>query len=141
MFDQAWKQKLQAAQDAGCVIELLGKISSGDLIRQIGRASVVVLPSLFDEFSRALVEALVLGRPVVTTETVGAARLVHSSQAGMVVPARDGQALAEGMAHVLGNIRLFTDNAAAAGPRLAHELSPRAIALQMVRHMAEIVAP
>ncbi len=139
VFDTAWKQKLQAAQDEGCVIELLGKIPSADLIHQIRRASVVVLPSLFDEFSRALVEALVLGRPVVTTETVGAAKLVYSYQAGVVVPPRDSKGLAAGIAHVLGNIRLFTDNAGAAGPRLAHELSPHAIALQMARHLSEIV--
>ena len=139
-FARAWEEKLQAARAAACTVELPGKLPSADLITQVGRASVVVVPSRFDEFCRALVEPLVLGRPVVTTDAVGAAVLVRNAEAGVVVPAGDAAELARGIAHVLGNLLLFTDNARAIGPRLAHELSPHAIALQMARHLSEIVS-
>ncbi len=81
-------------QIAPAQIELLGKISSFEVTRQIKLASVVVVPSLFDAFSRALVESLILGRPVVTTDQVGAASLVEQHQCGLVVPAADPAALA-----------------------------------------------
>jgi glycosyltransferase involved in cell wall biosynthesis len=138
-FDRAWENKLHAARTAGCAIELLGKIPSLDLIGQIRRASVVVVPSRFDEFCRALAEPLVLGRPVVTTGTVGASIFVRHSGAGVIVPPGDAAALAHGIRQVLGDRAAFMEKARTYAPQLAHELSPHAIALQTVRHLNEIV--
>jgi glycosyltransferase involved in cell wall biosynthesis len=137
-YASLWEREVLACRDK-IRLELLGKIPAQETIAQIRRASVVVLPSLFDEFSRAAVEALVLGRPVVTTEAVGAAVLVRNANAGVTVPPGHTLELAQGIDHVLGNLALFTDNARHIGPRLAHELSPHAIALQMARHLSEIV--
>jgi glycosyltransferase involved in cell wall biosynthesis len=139
-FDRAWAMQLAASRAAGVRFELLGKLSSGEIIAQIRRASVVVLPSLYDEFSRALAEALVLGRPVVTTETVGAAPLVRDGQAGLVVPPGDAPALARALEEVLRGYKVYAQQAQTLAPRLAQELSPHAIALQMARQMVEIVA-
>jgi glycosyltransferase involved in cell wall biosynthesis len=139
-FDRAWATQLATTRAGGVKLELLGKLSSAEVIAQIRRASVVVLPSLFDEFSRALVEALVLGRPVVTTETVGAATFVRSAEAGFVVPPGDPAALAQAIEKVLRDNVTYTQNARACAPRLAHELSPHAIALQIARHLSEIVS-
>jgi glycosyltransferase involved in cell wall biosynthesis len=134
-----WEKELQVSQ--GTInLELLGKIPASETIAQIHRASVVVLPSLFDEFSRALVEALVLGRPVVTTETVGAAIFVHNADAGRVVAPGDSSLLAQAIDEVLLEQGRYAGNARAFGPRLAHELSPQAIALQIARHLSEMVA-
>jgi glycosyltransferase involved in cell wall biosynthesis len=134
-FDHAWKEGL--AQVAAPV-ELLGRIPGAETIAQIRRAAVVVLPSLFDEFSRALVEALALGRPVVTTETVGAATFVRNAEAGLVVPPGDAGALRGAILEVLRHHARYLENARFAAPRLAHELSPHAIALQIARHLSEI---
>jgi glycosyltransferase involved in cell wall biosynthesis len=139
-FDRAWATRLATARSSGARLELLGRIPSAEVIAQIQRASVVVLPSLYDEFSRALSEALVLGRPVVTTGTVGAATLVRNAQAGVVVAPGDAGALAQGIRQVLGDLGHFMENARTSAPRLAHELSPHAIALQIARHLSEIVS-
>jgi glycosyltransferase involved in cell wall biosynthesis len=138
VFDRKWATQLAAARATGPRPELLGKLSGPEVIAQIRRASVVVLPSLFDEFSRALVEALVLGRPVVTTETVGAAPFVRDAQAGVIVAPGDAEALAGGIGEVLRDQETYLRNARACAPRLAHELSPHAIALQIARHLSEI---
>jgi glycosyltransferase involved in cell wall biosynthesis len=138
VFDRAWEEKLYAARAGGCRVDLLGKIPSADLITQIHRASVVVVPSRFDEFCRALAEPLALGRPVVTTDAVGAAVFVRNSGAGVIVPPGDAPALAQGIRQVLGDLAAFTENARACAPRLAHELSPQTIALQTVRHLQEM---
>jgi glycosyltransferase involved in cell wall biosynthesis len=139
-FDRAWAAQLAVSHGAAVKLELLGKLSSSDVIAQIRRAGVVVLPSLFDEFSRALVEALVLGRPVVTTDTVGAATFVRHAEAGLVVPPGDPAALAQAIEQVLRDNETYTRNARTLAPRLAHELSPHAIALQIARHLSEIVS-
>jgi glycosyltransferase involved in cell wall biosynthesis len=132
---QAWKDGLTRV---AAPVELLGKIPSAETIAQIRRASVVVLPSLFDEFSRALGEALALGRPVVTTETVGAATFVRNAEAGLVVPPGDAGALRGAILEVLRHHARYLENARACAPRIAHELSPHAIALQIARHLSEI---
>lgn len=136
VFAAAWKTGLERVASP---VELLGKIPAAEVIAQIRRASVVVLPSLFDEFSRALVEALVLGRPVITTETIGAATFVRSSDAGIIVPPGDPAALARAIEQVLRDATRFAEKARAIAPRLAHELSPHATALQIARHLSEIV--
>jgi glycosyltransferase involved in cell wall biosynthesis len=138
-FDRKWATQLAAARASGARLELLGKLPAPEVIAQVRRASVVVVPSLFDEFSRALVEALVLGRPVVTTETVGAAPFVRDAQAGVVVAPADAKALADAILEVLRDNENYIANARAIAPRLAHELSPHAIALQIARHLSEIV--
>ena len=137
-FMHKWEEGLAAARNESRKIELLGKVPAQEIITQIQRASVVVLPSLFDEFSRALVEALVLGRPVITTGTVGAAIFVLKSQAGLVVESDNSVALARAIDELLRPGEPYADNARKLAPRLAHELSPHAIALQIAQHLSEI---
>lgn len=52
-------------------------------------AKVFVLPSYSENFGNAVVEAMMLGCPVVVTEEVGAADVVRQSQAGYVVTVED----------------------------------------------------
>jgi glycosyltransferase involved in cell wall biosynthesis len=75
-------------------LELLGRLKPSAVIDEIRRARVVVCPSRIETFSRATTEALALGRPVVVTETTGAAHWVQSTGAGSVVPPNDPAALA-----------------------------------------------
>jgi glycosyltransferase involved in cell wall biosynthesis len=76
-------------------IEMMGRLDPSAVIDQIRRARVVVCPSLIETFSRTTIEALALGRPVIVTETTGAASWVRSTGAGSVIPPNDPQALAD----------------------------------------------
>jgi len=141
-FLQRWEIALAAAQ-AGLAItqlELLGKVPPAEAIRQIQRASVVVLPSRFDEFSRALVEALILGRPVITTKGVGAWPLVTEHVCGLVVEPNDPAALADAIDTMLHPTAHYAANAQHLSHRLLHEVSPEAIALQLAHHLEEVAA-
>lgn len=139
-FLQAWEENKEKTriQTLGARIEYLGHVSPYEVIRQIRLARVVVLPSLFDAFSRALVEALVLGRPVITTDRVGAWPLVQTHQAGVVVPANDPDSLAHAIDVVLSPIVPFAENAAKLSAQMVHEFSPEAIALQISYHLSRI---
>jgi glycosyltransferase involved in cell wall biosynthesis len=140
-FQRRWAatQEVISTQLAGARMEYLGRVSSYEVIRQIRLARVVVIPSRFDAFSRGLVEALVLGRPVVTTDKEGASQLVRAHECGIIVAPSDSDALARAIDVVLSPIVPFAEKARHVGPRLLHEFSPEAIALQIVRHLSEIV--
>ena len=139
-FLERWEETKETTriQTLGARIEYLGQVSAYEVIRQIRLARVVVLPSLYDAFSRALVESIVLGRPVITTDKVGAWPLVQTHQCGLVIPANDIDSLAHAIDVVLSPIVPFAENAARVAPRMAHEFSPEAIALQIVYHLARI---
>ncbi len=120
-------------------LELLGKVSPFEVMRQIKLARVVVLPSFFDEFSRALVETLTLGRPVITTDQVGTAPLVKAHECGIIVPPHDADALARAMDDALSPTAIYLENAKKVGHRLLHEFSSETIAKQLERHFSAVV--
>lgn len=72
-----------------------GRLGSDDVVDQIRRARVVVCPSRIETFSRTTIEALALGRPVIVTETTGAASWVKSTGCGSIVPPENPKALAK----------------------------------------------
>jgi len=137
-FAKRWEQQKEATriQTLGARIEYLGKVSPGEVIRQIRLAQVVVVPSLFDPFSRALVEALLLGRPVITTDRVGAAALVHAHQCGIVVAPNDSDSLGHAIDACASPLVPFAANAIELGPRLHQQFTPEAVAGSMEHHLA-----
>lgn len=78
------------------------------------RADVVVLPSLYEGSSNAVMEAMAAGRPVVATSVGGTPELVEGR--GVLVPPVDPAALAEGIHQLLSD-----PDAAAALGRAARE--------------------
>ena len=76
-------------------LEMLGRLEPSAVIEQIRRARVAVCPSRIETFSRTTIEALALGRPVIVTETTGAAHWVQSTGCGSVIPPNDPRALAD----------------------------------------------
>ena len=142
-FIQLWEETKEATRIKlpGARMEYLGHVSTEEVIRQIKLARVVVIPYRFDAFARGLVEALVLGRPVITTDKVGASSLVATHQCGIVVPPNDPEALAHAIDAALNPVMPFTDNAARVGESLSYELSPEAIAPYMAYHLARIATP
>jgi glycosyltransferase involved in cell wall biosynthesis len=136
-FEKHWEETKEAVRvkTLGARIEYLGKVSTFEVIRQIQLASVVVVPSLFDAYSRVVVEALALGRPVITTERVGAAKLVLDHGCGIVVPPNDPDALA----HAIDAMSIpdipFARNALKVAPQMLHEFGPDAIAEHIVYNL------
>lgn len=94
------KQLLPAEALAGFedVIEFHGTVPHTQLFAIYRRADVLVLPTLSDGFAMVVSEAMSQGLPVITTEWAGAAQFIASGENGIVVPARDSEALAEALA-------------------------------------------
>lgn len=96
-----------------------GHLDLPDRERELGRASLLIMPSQSESFSYAVAEALAHGIPVVTTDTVGLAELVARCGCGEVVPSGNAPALAQA-------IRNFCD----AGRNAPASLRARACAAQ-----------
>lgn len=84
--------KLQANKINGC--EFIGQVPRDEVCRFLSTSRVLAVPSHFEGFSMATVEAMAAGRPVVVTATTGAAEFVRKADAGRVVPPGDPEALA-----------------------------------------------
>ncbi len=66
-----------------------------------GAADAFVLPSIYDPFPNAALEAMACALPVITSTKSGAAELVAEHDAGLVCPSRDAPALAAHMRTLL----------------------------------------
>jgi glycosyltransferase involved in cell wall biosynthesis len=64
-----------------------GPVQGDDKWALLAGARFVILPSDNENFGNVVLEAMAVGRPVIVTEHVGAARIVRESEAGLVCAA------------------------------------------------------
>lgn len=96
-------------------VRLLGELDREPALAVVARAELVVLPSLWENFANAALEAMALGRPLVATRTGGFPELVEDGRTGRLVPPADAQALAAAMTELLadeGTLRRLGEAAA-----------------------------
>jgi glycosyltransferase involved in cell wall biosynthesis len=74
-----------------------------ELLSLYRRASVVVLPTLNDNFPRVLFEAMVHGLPCIATSVGGIPEQILDGETGYVVPPGDADSLARRICSVLGS--------------------------------------
>jgi glycosyltransferase involved in cell wall biosynthesis len=74
-----------------------------DVADQMRRMDIFVHPSRSEGMGIAIVEAMVLGLPVVATDHGGIPEVVSSGRTGILVPPRDPARLAEAVLHLLDN--------------------------------------
>lgn len=77
------------------IIEYIGETT--DVRPYIAESSVYVLPSYREGTPRTVLEAMAMGRPVVTTDAPGCRETVRDGDNGFLVPAGDSAALAKAM--------------------------------------------
>lgn len=76
-------------------MERLGRQSWPGVIREMSRASVLVLPSIEDGFGFVMAQAMACGCPVIASEHTGARDLYTDGREGFVTPVGDVDALAD----------------------------------------------
>lgn len=80
-------------------VEYLGQ--TDDVRPFIARASVVVLPSYREGMPRALLEGMAMGKPIITTDSVGCRETVDEGKNGFIVPSENAEALTDAMLRFL----------------------------------------
>jgi len=91
--DAIGREELDAMIAAG--VEDLGKLD--DVRPALGGCSVYVLPSYREGTPRSVLEAMAVGRAIVTTDAPGCRETVQPEVNGMLVPPRDAEPLAAAM--------------------------------------------
>jgi glycosyltransferase involved in cell wall biosynthesis len=87
-------------------IEFLGRLA--DVRPAIEACSVYVLPSYREGTPRTVLEAMAMGRPIVTTDAPGCRETVIDGENGFLVPVQDAVALAQAMARFIDEPALQT---------------------------------
>lgn len=83
-------------------VRLIGPQPQRELVRWLNAGDCLCLSSAFEGMPLAMLEALQCGVPVVSTATAGQTPHILRGRAGLVVEQRTPQALARGLADVLG---------------------------------------
>lgn len=91
-------------------IKVLGRVTRDQLSIFYQQAHVFVLPTISDGFAVTQLEAMAHGLPVITTPNCG--RVVTHGVDGMIVPARDSEALAEALVNLDTNRPLLREMSA-----------------------------
>ena len=75
--------------------------SRNDVRHTIAQSDCIVLPSYREGFSRVLMEAMSMGKPVITTDSPGCRDAVVEGKTGLLVPAGNVDELAESFIHFI----------------------------------------
>lgn len=82
-------------------VRFMGRCEPEEVFRLLAVMDVVVVPSLFEGFGLAAVEAMAAGRPVVATAVDGLAEVVEDGVSGFLIPVGDASALAVALCDLL----------------------------------------
>jgi glycosyltransferase involved in cell wall biosynthesis len=83
------------------VVEYLGELS--DVRPALARSHVFVLPSYREGTPRTVLEAMGMGRAIVTTDVPGCKETVRHGKNGLLVQVKNAQSLADGMLEIAGD--------------------------------------
>ncbi|MCH7813976.1 MAG: glycosyltransferase family 4 protein [Planctomycetes bacterium] len=100
--DGPYREELVAAivaNDLADSVRLLGM--RGDVASWLQAADAFVFPSRTEGLPNALLEAMAVGLPVVTTDVAGCRDLIEDGRTGLLVPVDDAAALAAAMLRLL----------------------------------------
>jgi colanic acid/amylovoran biosynthesis glycosyltransferase len=100
-------RKLIGQLDLGDEIDLTGALPHESVVAAIRESTVMALPCIVgedgnrDALPTVLLEAMALGRPVVSTDLPGVTEIVDHETNGLMCPQRDAGALADALMRVL----------------------------------------
>jgi glycosyltransferase involved in cell wall biosynthesis len=86
-------------------IHHIGALSADKLADLYRQSDVMVLPTLSEGLSHAVLEGLSFAMPIITTSASGAGALVTDGDNGLIVPEADAEALAAAMASAVAHRR------------------------------------
>lgn len=93
------------------LIDYLGHTE--DVRPSLEASHVFVLPSYHEGLPRSVIEAMAIGRPILTTDVPGCRETVDVTVNGFLVPKKDSSALAQKMIWFINNKELIPDMGAA----------------------------
>lgn len=115
-------------------IEYLGRLD--DVRPAIAACSVYVLPSYHEGLPRTVLEAMAMGRAIITTDAPGCRETVVPGQNGQLVPVRDVPSLAAAMEGYLQDLTQIAQAGAASRRMAVQKYDVHAINAKILRTMS-----
>lgn len=75
-------------------------------LKKISEAEIFILPSYIEGLSLSLIDATMLGKAIITTNIDGNPEVVEDQRNGLLIPAKDSNALARAIEKLLSNPKL-----------------------------------
>lgn len=120
-------------------VEFLGQLDSAQIVDELKKARVFVLPSFIENSPNSLAEAQLVGTPSVASFAGGVADMIINGETGLLYPAGDAAALARQIECILTDdelaVRLSVNSRRASQKRHA----PAAITDDLLKAYAEIL--
>jgi glycosyltransferase involved in cell wall biosynthesis len=129
-----------AAAGLAANLQLVGPAPLARMRHYYAAADLLIVSSLVEGLNKAGLEAGANGTPTVVTSSTGLAAAIERSGAGLVIPPRDPVALAAAVTTLLTEPDRWAA-ASLAGPRLATEFSPAAVAQALLPLYAAAAPP
>lgn len=99
-----------------------GALVHADTLATISAADIFVLNSTYEGLSHVLIEALMLGKPVIATDVGGNSELITDEENGILIPSGDTKKLTEAIEHLISDAGLrerIANNAVSARERFS----------------------
>jgi glycosyltransferase involved in cell wall biosynthesis len=119
-------------------LRFLGHLGPERMEEEFRAADLFCLPSLAEGMASVTIEALAHGLPCVVTRAAGSP--VRHGVEGLIVPERDGAALAEALITIASN-RPLRDRMSAAALRRAGEHRPEVVGDMLYSALLSVVSP
>lgn len=119
------------------VIRYLGAVA--DVRPYLSRATVFVLPSYREGLPRATLEALAMGKPVVTTDVSGCRETVRDEENGFLVSPKDSDALARAMRRFIESPSLVEEMGRKSRLMAVRRFDVHKVNKQIIDRISEIV--
>ena len=103
--DSITKEELESWIDSGTV-NYLGRVDN--IKPMISKCSVYVLPSYREGTPRSVLEAMAMGRPIITTDAPGCRETVINKKNGFLVPVKNVEKLSDAMFKFIDNPKLIS---------------------------------
>lgn len=115
------------------VVEYLGRLA--DVRPAIRAATVFVLPSYREGTPRTVLEAMAIGRPIITTDAPGCRETVMNGENGFLVPTKSPEALFDAMRRFASEPSLAQGMAARSREIAEAKYDVRRVSTTMLQHM------
>lgn len=130
-------QKRIAAEGLGDRVHMLGL--RRDVTHILASLDIFVLPTHQEALGTAFIEAGAMGLPVVATAVDGVPEVIIDGQTGLLVPVRDGEAIARAICTLLADRTLRKQLGAAANAYVREKFSRAAMACGMEQLYSQLL--
>jgi glycosyltransferase involved in cell wall biosynthesis len=108
-------------------VEIRGHLRHGEVLDEMGRAEIFLMPSLGEGFPNSLLEAMAQGMAAVVTPVGSVREVVGEDDGAIIVPAGDAAALAAAVRRLVGSPELCARMGACNQDIIRSRFTPRTV--------------